>query len=327
MRHIRLAVVATVLAALVAASSARSDGLPVLGIDVGGVGVISRSEGSRFVTMPAAANTVLARVATRTGTILGSRLLHGTFTIPAVAYDGSAGGLSHDGKTLVLIVPRRGFPRANTRLVVIETRTLRTTRVVNLRGDFSFDAISPRGSWLYLIQYVNPNDPTRYLVRAFDTRSGRFAARPVVDPREPGEKMRGNPLNRIMSTDGRWAYTLYDGAGSTPFIHALDTSARTAHCIDLDALVGTDLSRLRLRFDAGANELRVTRGKATVQLVDLRTFEVTRDGANSFTAMALYGAAAAALVGVAAAGLLWLRRRRRQVAGSAAVRQSLVSDS
>jgi hypothetical protein len=323
MRHIRLAVLATAFASLVAASSARADGLPVLGIDVGGVGVVSPSESSRFVTMPAAANTVVARVATATGTILWSRLLHGTFTIPAVAYDESAGGLSHDGKTLVLIVPRRGFPRASTRLLVLETRTLRTTRVVNLHGDFSFDAISPRGAWLYLIQYVNPNDPTRYLVRAFDTRSGRFAAKPVVDPREPGEKMRGNPLNRVMSSDGRWAYTLYDGAGSTPFVHALDTSARTAHCIDLDALVGTDLSRLRLRF--AANELRVMRGRTTVQLIDLRTFKATGDGANvSLSAMALYGATAAVLCALVAAGLFWLRRRK--LAGSVAVRHSPVSD-
>jgi hypothetical protein len=328
MSRIRLAVLATVFASLVAASSARADGLPVLGIDVGSVGVVSPSEGSRFVTMPAAANTVVARVATTTGTILRSRMLHGTFTIPAVAYDGSAGGLSHDGKTLVLITPRRGFPRANTRLIVLATRTLRTTRVVNLHGDFSFDAISPHGTWLYLIQYVNPNDPTRYLVRAFDTTSGRFAAKPIVDPSAPGEKMRGNPLNRVMSDDGRWAYTLYDGAGSTPFVHALDTSARTAHCIDLDALAGTDLSRLRLRFDRSSDKLRVTRGKTTVQLVDLRTFKATRGGANvSVSSLALYGAAPAALCVLAASSLLWFRRRRRTVAGSAAVRQSLVSDS
>jgi hypothetical protein len=226
-----------------------------------------------------------------------------------------------------LITPRRGFPRANTRLIVLETRTLRTTRVVNLHGDFSFDAISPHGAWLYLIQYVNPNDPTRYLVRAFDTTSGRFAAKPVVDPRAPGEKMRGNPLNRVMSDDGRWAYTLYDGAGSTPFVHALDTSARIAHCIDLDALAGTDLSRLRLRFDGSADKLRVTRGKTTVQLVDLRTFKATRGGANvSVSSLALYGAAPAVLCVLAASSLLWFRRRRRKVAGPAAVRQSLVSD-
>ena len=47
--------------------------------------------------------------------------------------------------------------------------------------------------------------------------------------------MRGQPLTRATSPDGRWAYTLYDGAGKEPFIHALDTSTRSARCIDLDA--------------------------------------------------------------------------------------------
>ena len=50
-----------------------------------------------------------------------------------------------------------------------------------------------------------------------------------------------------MSPDGRWAYTLYDGNGKTPFIHALDTSRSTARCIDLDALAGNKyLSGMRL---------------------------------------------------------------------------------
>jgi MYXO-CTERM domain-containing protein len=314
--RIGIAVLATAFASLVAASAARADGLPVLGTDVGASGVTAPSNGWRYVTMPAgAANTVVARISTTTGEVLGSRLLRGTFTIPAVAYDGSASGLSHDGTTLVLIQPRRQFPRARTRLLVLNAGNLLTTRIVNLDGDFSFDAISPAGSWLYLIQYVSPNDPTRYLVRAFNAGSGRFAVKPVVDPHEPGEKMRGNPLSRVMSDDGRWAYTLYDGAGSTPFIHALDTSTRSARCIDLDALVGTtDLSRLRLRFDAGTHEVTVVRGKSAPLRVDLRTFAVT-SGARSDTSIVSALTApnvVAPIVGfaLAALGVLWLRRRR-----------------
>jgi hypothetical protein len=62
--------------------------------------------------------------------------------------------------------------------------------------------------------------------------------------------MRGNPLTRTTSPGGRWAYTLYDGAGGTPFVHALDTSRRTAHCIDLPALRGSnDLWSLRFHLD------------------------------------------------------------------------------
>ena len=308
------AILATALTSLVAAFAAHADGLPVLGIDVGGVGVSVPGEGLRYVTLPAGANTVVARIAS-SGEIAYSRLVAGTFTIPAVAYDGSASGLSHDGKTLVLIEPRQTFPRAETNLLVLNAKSLRPRRLVSLHGDYSFDAISPLGSSIYLIQYVSPNDPTRYLVRALGTTSGRFDPKAVVDPREPGEKMRGNPLSRATSTDGRWAYTLYDGAGSTPFVHALDTSARSARCIDLDALAGTDISTLRLRFDSGAHELRVMRGGASVLVVDLRTFKV-HDGSSSSMSLGL-GAATfgqlallAAASTVAALSLLWLRRRR-----------------
>jgi hypothetical protein len=190
------------MAALVAAlvpAAARADGLPVLGVDVGSTGVASSSDGARYVTVPAGSNTIIEQVAQQGGQVVAWRSLPGTFTIPAVAYDGSAGGLSADGRTLVLIEPRKSFPRAATKLLVLSSDGLKPLRAVRLQGDFSFDAVSPDGSSLYLIHYVSPQDPTRYLVQAYDMRRGRLIARPIVDPNNPGEKMRGNPLSRAMS--------------------------------------------------------------------------------------------------------------------------------
>src|SRR3954465_13676338 len=155
---------AALMAAGVGAGRAGADGLPVLGIDAGGTGVVARSGDARYVAVPANADTVVARVDPRGGRILASTLVRGTFTIPAVAYDGSAAGLSADGRTLVLIQPRTSFPRAQTPLMVVDARRLRTLQVVRLHGDFSFDAISPHGSLLYLIEYTSPTDPTRYRV-------------------------------------------------------------------------------------------------------------------------------------------------------------------
>ena len=67
--------------------------------------------------------------------------------------------------------------------------------------------------------------------------------------------MRGSPITRATSSDGRWAYTLYDGAGGTPFLHALDTSKRQARCIDLPMLAGgQDLGQLRITM-ASAQEI------------------------------------------------------------------------
>jgi hypothetical protein len=313
----------SLLASSVGAVGARADGLPVLGIEVGGVGVATPAGHARYVTLPAGANTVLARVNPAGGRVLASRLLPGVFTIPAVAYDGSASGLSGNGRTLVLIQPRVSFPRARTPLMVVDTRQLRPRKVVLLRGDFSFDAVSPRGSLIYLIQYVTPTDPSRYLVRAYDLSAGRLLAKPVTDPREPDGKMRGAPLTRETSANGRWAYTLYDGAGAAPFVHALDTTRRTARCIDLDLLAGTDLSRLRLRLDGASGTLAVTDSRRPVAVVDTGTFRahlpVSAPGARSekaaatgatipWTLLSVSSTGALALVGVA---LLALRRRRR----------------
>jgi len=245
--------------------------------------------------------------------------LPGTFTIPAVAYDGSAGGLSADGTTLLLIEPRVAFPRATTKMLVLNSDSLKPRRLVTLRGDFSFDAISPTGSWLYFVHYTSPTDPTRYLVQAFDVQRGRLLAKPIVDPKAPGEKMRGNPLARTMSADGRWAYTLYDGAGATPFVHVLDTVGRSAHCIDLDGIAsGTDLWQLRLRIDRDGKQLVVRNSASPVSLIDLRTLSVTRASAPDAQAgetrhlpvPLLMAAGGFVLVAVAAA-VIWARRRQR----------------
>lgn len=76
--------------ACAAAATARADGLPVLGIDVGPTGIATPDGNSRYVTVPAGARTVVARVAQDGGRVLASRSLAGNFTIPAVAYDGTA---------------------------------------------------------------------------------------------------------------------------------------------------------------------------------------------------------------------------------------------
>ncbi len=142
--------VPVLVAALVAAivpAAARADGLPVLGIDVGSTGVASSSDGARYVTIPAGSRTIVEQIAQHGGQVLAWRSLRGTFTIPAVAYDGSAGGLSADGTTLVLIEPRTSFRRATTKLVILSSDGLKQQRVVKLQGDRSMTAQGPRLSY------------------------------------------------------------------------------------------------------------------------------------------------------------------------------------
>lgn len=262
-----------VAASLAAASGAVADGLPVLGIDVGGQGVATATGPGRYITL-GAAPTVVAETARNGGRVLRSVELAGRFTIPAVAYDGSASGLSADGKTLVLIEPRVAFPRNETSFAVLDARKLTITRVFTLRGDFSFDAISPRGRTMFLIQYTSPTDPTRYDVRAYDLASHTLLPGAIVDPHEHSDAMRGSPITRTMSPNGRWAYTLYDGAGGTPFVHALDTSTRSARCIDLPMLAG--LANLwQLRFSRVGGALTVGTRTTALAFVDSRTFRVS----------------------------------------------------
>ena len=307
-----------VIVAGAAAAPASADGLPVLGVDVGSKGVTAPGAAARYVTLwSGPKTTVVARVRRNGGRVDRSMLLAGTFTIPAVAYDSSASGLSADGKVLVLIQPRASFPRARTSFAVLDARHLRVVKVLRLQGDFSFDAISPSGNRIYLIQYLSANDPTKYAVRAFDVGAGRLQPEPVVDPHEADEQMRGQPLSRAMSPDGRWAYTLYDGNGKTPFVHALDTSRATARCIDLDALGGAEnLWRLRLNILGGGKQLAVRDGSQTELVVSTKTFAVSSPSApaaapqeSSLTWPWAAGAGAVALA-LAAAALVVMAQRK-----------------
>ena len=223
----RLAISLIVLAAVPATAAA--DGLPAVGIDAqplalpdGKVAYITRAGGD---------HTRLIEHA-RYGGPLRERGLRGSFSIPAVAYDGSPSGLSADGRKLILISPRTRFPRKRTTFAMVDTRRLAVRRHIALKGDFSFDAISPDGRTMYLIKYA-PRNFGVYAVRAYDLRAGRLLRKPVVDQHESDEPMRGIPVTRVPSADGRWAYTLYDD-GPHSFVHALDTADRTAVCIDLD---------------------------------------------------------------------------------------------
>jgi hypothetical protein len=275
MHRTSLAAAVVALSALAVPGITRADGLPIPGVLSNPDGIADRAAKTRYVTFDAGRDTVVARLATNGARVEHSRLLKGRFTVPAVALDGSPSGLSEDERTLVLIRPRRGFPQSATRLTVLSAKSLRTRRAIALRGDFSFDAISPDGRRAYLVHYVSRRDMTRYVVRALDLRSGRLLPGAIVDPREPDERMGGYPLTRATSPDGRWAYTLYDGVGHEPFIHALDTVGNSARCIDLDALAGNrNLSVLRLRVTRGGDSLVVADKTAPVLSVNTRTFAV-----------------------------------------------------
>ena len=238
---------------------ARAGGQPVLGYAGPGESIRSGNGVHHYLAHARRGHTLVEDV-TRDGTL--AHVIPGHFAIALVALDGSPGGLSGDGRTLVLTRPRSMFPESSTQLAVVDASTLRLVRVVRLRGDFSVDAVSPNGQWVYLIQYTGTRT-TQYRVRALDTRTGRLVAHDIIDPHDRGEKMQGYPLSRLSSPGGRWAYTLYLG-GDAPFIHALDTPSLKARCIDLPAFPKAESPfAVKLRLDG--HRLSVAGRPADVQ--------------------------------------------------------------
>ncbi|MDX6603323.1 MAG: hypothetical protein QOF13_2525 [Solirubrobacterales bacterium] len=291
--------------------------------------------------------TAVERIDRRDGRIDRWWQLGGDYGVPAVAYDGAGGGLSADGGTLVLSDFAIGnpsvYPPRTTRLAILDTnlRPQRHWRAgqlhsrhaitsVELRGHFAFDAISPDGSTIYLIHHFpnvsGPSYVSHYEVRAYDVESGRLLPEPIVDPDEPDEHMEGLPITRAMSPAGRWAYTLYDGNGKEPFVHALDTVAGRAVCVDLPQL--THLPRrfyylLQLQTSGGGRQLVVLRRrpgpKPTSALlnVDTRSFEVRRPAPVATTSSGI-GAwpPIVALSAVALLLLAWIGKRHRRTDGA-----------
>jgi hypothetical protein len=125
---------------------------------------------------------------------------------------------------------------------------------------------------MYLIHYPSPNNVLRYDVRAYDLQRERLLARPIVDPREPDERMSGPPVTRATGPGARWEYTLYQGP-EYAFIHALDTERREAFCIDLEGLDGYPGGMWGLKLEPSSHTLAVVAGRRTLATVVTGTLE------------------------------------------------------
>jgi hypothetical protein len=277
---IRLALVVAALAVPASAVALASGGGPSPGVAQQGNGVLAPGGKIRYVAFGAFGGTTVAAIRVHGGAVVRGTSIRGQYGIPIVANDGSPGGLSADGRTLVLATfPTLPGARALTRLAVLSTKSFRFRPVLTLRGAFSYDAISPDGSTLYLIEYLQFNpaaNKTVYRVRAFDVPARRLLQGAIVDKREAEQDMLGSPVTRASSRDGGWAYTLYTKPAGNTFVHALDTRHRAAVCVDLpwkDAVGALWNVRMALTTDGSQLVLRQPAiGKLAV--IDTRTFRV-----------------------------------------------------
>jgi hypothetical protein len=271
MRSMRWLVVVASAAAVSVASGAALGAGPWPGL---AGAVVSPSGNVRYTAVRTSASTTVKAV--RGGAVVASATFDGRYGIPAVTSTGVAGGLSPDGRLLVLVEPPRysGLRTRSTFLVVSTGRLALRSRIV-LSGEFGFDAISPDGRTLYLIHHTSASDLVRYAVRAYDLRLKRLLPGVVVDKRQADEVMRGYPVARATSKRGTWVYTLYTRQEGEPFVHALNAARRTAFCIDLPWRVRMeDAWNARLQLANGDRRLDVVLNGATVARVDTKTMRV-----------------------------------------------------
>jgi hypothetical protein len=270
-----LAVAAAVAGLALAATATAAGPAPEVlwgkpGIAVaGGAHVVANVRGN-------AATAQLSLVRDRDAKVLATRTLPGRLGVPAITFNGLVEGTWAKGRRLVLVSSMYDdAPR--TTFVVLDTRTLAPLRTIRLAGAFAFDAVSPDGRRLYVLHYPEGvRGGIRYVVRSVSLRTGKLEPGAIVDKTEPSERMNGIAVARAWSRDGTWAYTLYNGGTSHAFVHALNTRARVARCIDLpwagDAQSILDGARLVMGRN-GALTLTDPRG-ATLARIDTRTFSV-----------------------------------------------------
>src|SRR6202049_431357 len=110
----------------------------------------------------------------QTGATLRAQQLPGDFKLPPATLSGVPGGLSQNGRWLVL----QAFDRTSnnvpsaTHLLLTDTSYSAPVRRIDLQGYFQFDAVDNNGLWIYLIQFVSSTD---YYVRRYDMEAPQSA--------------------------------------------------------------------------------------------------------------------------------------------------------
>jgi hypothetical protein len=303
----RVCICLAVVAALSAAPAAAGDG--PLFTTQGGEGVLTSDGTLRFVTLGVAngTRTELEAIQTKDGVVRQTLDLTESWGTPYIP-SGTA-GLSHDGRTLVLASTTYGSP---SKFLVLDPRTLRIKNWLILKGTYSYDAMSPDGKRLYLIEYTQAKygDLTHYVVRGYDVEQNKLLPGRIADRTQKSWVMDGSPMTRTTSADGRWVYTLYMNPGGFPFIHALDTVRGVAHCVGLPIQNQNGLYNIVLSLHGRTLAVHWKSGRPYF-VVNTATWRVSPDHGAGFpwlwVTTGVVGAVT--LAGVAA---FLLRRRRRE---------------
>lgn len=196
--------------------------------------------------------------------------VNGSYGIPTMITTNTPLGLFHDGSRFVL--QSTGIA-SHSSFVVLRTDDLQVAQTITLPGSFAFDALSPDGRTLYLIEHRS-SDFEHYVVRAYDLDGQALLPGRIADKAQSSWLMRGYPAARATTSSGRWVYTLYSNPGGSPFVHALDTVKGVAHCVGF-AWQGDQNQLLRYRLAIVGNRLLLRRPSgALYRAIDRTTWAV-----------------------------------------------------
>ena len=241
-------------------------------------GVPSPDWKTLYVAGGGTSRTTVQAIDVASGRVLRSTTVPGKFRLPVVGIAGMPEGLSADGGTLVLA---NLADTPASRFAVLRTDFSKPAETISLPGELGYDAVSPDGARLFLIEHLVGPDRSRYRVRMYDRGAGRLDPNVIVDKRDQWEtSMAGYPNTRVTGPDGSWVYTLYRNADHGPFVHALNALDSYAFCIDLPRNGSSDQRAARLwtlvRGSGGGGLYAVNTALGLVSEIDQDQFTVLR---------------------------------------------------
>lgn len=206
------------------------------------LGVANQNWTLLYTAIAGADRTTVQAIDLTTGAVLRTTTLAGKYALPENESNARLGGLALDGKTLVLaeVISDQQKQKFNTEkrwvshLAVLDTGLQTPAHILELDGNFVFDALSPDGAYLYMIEHLMPFEEGRYQVRQYNLTTNQLNPQVVVEKGENETIMEGYGGAQVISPRGDWVFTFYQKT-EHPFIHALNTENAFAVCMDLPA--------------------------------------------------------------------------------------------
>ena len=199
------------------------------------VGAPDEGWASLVTATPGQTSTMVEGLRADQGFEGNGREVPGAWRLPTIGLDPVPVGVSTNRSTVVLVEMdgAKAGTAGSTRFAVLTGSFRDEPRIIELAGEFEFDAISPDGSLLYVVEHLAGPPAGHYQVRIVETATGVLRPDVIVDKRDTGEAMAGWPVAQSRRADGM-VFTLYRGT-EHPFIHALQSAEGWAVCLDLPA--------------------------------------------------------------------------------------------